>query len=401
MNTKQYKTFKKGYKFPIYPTQEQKNLLERTFGCCRYVYNRGIVDAKQTYIFYQMHKDVIPGLMPPTTSGYSFINKLTLYKQDPESLWLNEVSSVALQQTMMHLGDAFSRFYKMRKGYPSFKKKENCQSFVLTKIGFTLRNDIFFIAKSNEPIKIKFSRKIPSKPSSVIISKTHSGKYYASFICEYNPEPTQGIGQIGIDLGLKDFLVSSSGEHIPNPKPYLKAQRQLKRAQQALSRKRKGSCNRTKARLAVAKCHERISNIRRDFQHKLSRRLVNENQVIGLEKLVVKNMVKNRRLAKSIQDTSWRSFTTMLDYKSAESQNCTLVYMDTWYPSTHICNITKQRLDRRLKLNERQWDCPYCGLSHDRDLNAALNIKDEALLTLKDCNIPDHAGLKVLANTKY
>ena len=394
------KSFKKGYKFPIYPTEEQRILLEKTFGCCRYVYNRGIEETKRAYTFYQEHKMILPGLSPPRTTGYDFVTKLPGYKSDFDSLWLNEVSSVALQQTMLHLGDAFSRFYKARKGFPTFKKKIASQSFVLMGAAFDLREGGLKIARCKTPIKVGLSRELPSSPSNVTISRTPTGRYYASFLCEYTPKPTTGQGKIGIDLGLKDFLVTSDGVKIANPRPFLKAEKQLRRAQQSLSRKREGSYNRTKARLKVAHCHERITHLRRNFHHQLSRQLVNDNQVIGLEKLMVSNMSKNRHLAKSIQDVGWSSFTTMLDYKSAESQNCTLVYMDTWFPSSHICSQTQRRLDRKLKLSERSWGCPHCGEVHDRDVNAAQNILNEALRVLKEHNVPDHAGLKVLAKSQ-
>ena len=395
------KSFVKGYKFPIYPTAEQEELLAKTFGCCRYVYNRGIAETKRDYAFYQAHKNALPDLKPPTTSGYDFTAKLPIYKRDLDCLWLDEVSSVALQQTMKALGDAFSRFYKARKGFPVFKKKQAAQSFRLLTNSFTLRDGVFCIAKSKVPMKIVFSREMPSEPTSCTISRTASGKYYASFTCEYAPTPTHGEGKIGIDLGLKDFLVTSDGIRIPNPKYFISSQRALKRAQQSLSRKRKGSCNRTKARIKVAKAHERIKNQRSDFHHKLSRQLVNENQVIGVEKLMVKNMVRNRHLSKAISDVGWRSFTTMLDYKAAESQNCIMVYMDTYYPSSHLCSVTKIRLDRKLSLAERSWHCPHCGQEHDRDVNAAVNIRDEAIYVIEANKIPDHAGIKVLAKHRY
>ena len=395
------KSFVKGYKYPIYPTPEQEILLAKTFGCCRYVYNRGIAETKRDYAFYQAHKDALSGLKPPTTSGYDFCKKLTPYKRELESLWLGEVSSVALQQTMMHLGDAFSRFYKARKGFPVFKKKQTAQSFSLVGSAFTLHEGVFRIAKSTVPMAIVFSRPLPSVPTSCTISRTASGTYYASFTCAYTPVKTHGEGRIGIDLGLKDFLVTSDGERVANPKPFIRAQHALKRAQQTLARKRKGSCNRTKARIKVAQSHETIAHQRSDFLHKLSRRLVNENQVIGVEKLRVANMVKNRYLSKAIQDAAWKRFTTMLDYKAAESQNCSIVYMDSFFPSSHLCSTTKQRLDRQLALSEREWSCPHCGETHDRDLNAAINIRNEALETLKRHAIPDHTGLKVLGTMQH
>ena len=390
---------KKGFKFPIYPSEDQKQLLERTFGCCRFVYNKALAEAKYEYNHYLAVSKVNPNtlLSKPDVSGYGLSAKLPVFKSDLESLWLNEVSSVALQQTMLHLGHAFKTFFRERKGYPAFKKKHNKQSFSLMKTAFTLRDGVFRIAKIDTPIKVVFSRELPSEPSSVTITKTPSGKYYASFTCEYQSRATSGTGTIGIDLGIKDFATLSTSEKISNPKHLIKVQRKLKRLQQALVRKRKGSANRNKARQAVAKLHECVANTRRDFHHQLSRRLVNENQVIGLEKLMVRNMVKNRKLSKHIADAAWKSFTGMVEYKTVESHHCTLVYMDAWYPSSHLCNVTHLRLDRKLSLSERSWDCPHCGQKHDRDVNAALNIRDEALYALAKNEPTDFSGKIILA----
>lgn len=397
---KNTKPFVKGYKFEIYPSKEQIELLEKTFGCCRFVWNKALAEAKQECEFYLAHKDlnsIIPVLKPDVT-GFGFVNKLTWYKTNPEHQWLNEVSSVSLQQTMLHLGAAYSEFFKKRKGYPKFKKKSNRQSFTLMNKSFRFKEGKFYIAKSKEPIKVNFSRELPSIPSSCVISKTPSGKYYVSFTCQYFPNKTNGQGKIGIDLGLKDFLVDSDGNRVANPKYLEKKQIKLARYQRAFSRKQKGSNNRNKARLKVAKLHEDITNSRNDFLHKLSRKLINENQVIGVEKLKVKNMVKNRRLAKAISSASWSKFCEMLNYKSRESQNCSIVYMDTYFPSTHICNNTGLKLDYKLKLTDRTWKCPHCNETHDRDLNAARNIRNEALTTIELHKVPDRSGVVLIAN---
>lgn len=378
------KLLKKGFKFPIYPTTEQQDLINQTFGCCRYVWNKALGAAVHEYKQYlEMSKVTHQSrLIKPDVSGYGFVNRLPAMRTNPETPWLSNISSVALQQTMLHLGGAFTRFFKEKRGYPKFKKKHGEQSFSLMKTAFTLDQSGFFIAKCKTPIKVVFSRQLPSKPSSLTISRTATGKYYVSFICEYQPTKTSGHGRVGIDLGIKDFATLSTGEKITNPKHYLKAQKRLKRVQQALSRKQKGSSNRHKARLSVAKLHERVRNTRMDFQHKLSRQLVNDNQVIAVEKLMVANMVKNRKLAKHISDASWSSFTNMLNYKAIESQHSTILYVSTWFPSSHLCSVTHERLNRKLSLSERAWDCPYCGQRHDRDVNAAINILQEAELNL-------------------
>lgn len=397
------KLLKKGFKFPIYPTTEQQGLINQTFGCCRYVWNKALGAAVHEYKQYlEMSKVTHQSrLIKPDVSGYGFVNRLPAMRTNPETPWLSNISSVALQQTMLHLGGAFTRFFKEKKGYPKFKKKHGKQSFSLMKTAFTLDQSGFFIAKCKTPIKVVFSRQLPSEPSSLTISRTATGKYYVSFICEYQPAKTSGHGRVGIDLGIKDFATLSTGEKITNPKHYLKAQKRVKRAQQALSRKQKGSSNRHKTRLSVAKIHERVRSTRMDFQHKLSRQLVNDNQVIAVEKLMVANMVKNRKLAKHISDASWSSFTNMLNYKAIESQHSTILYVSTWFPSSHLCSVTHERLNRKLSLSERAWDCPYCGQRHDRDVNAAINILQEAELNLAlNFKHPSEvAGKVMLANT--
>ena len=401
MQQKASKPFVKGFKFPIYPTEEQCILLEKTFGCCRFVYNKGLAEAKRDYESYLERKESLIGLKAPGSSGYDLVKKLPLYKKNPDLQWLKEISAVALQQSMLHLGMAFTRFFREKKGYPKFKKKQHRQSFTLVGNSFSLKNKVFTITNSKEQIKIVFTRELPSQPSQATISRTPSGKYYVSFLCEYIPPILHGKGKIGVDLGLKDFLVTSDGVRITNPKYLSKYTKQLRRAQQLLSRRKKGSANRNKARLKVAKLHERVANCRKDFHHKLSRILVNENQVIGVEKLMVKNMVRNRRLSNAISDVSWSSFTSMLDYKSRESQNCSVVYMDTFFPSSHLCHKDKYRLTEKLQLNQRSWICPECGAEHDRDINAAINIRDEAIYAIEAAKLQNHAGLKILARNRY
>ena len=402
MSTTQ-KPFVKGYKYRIYPTADQIELLNKTFGCVRYVYNKALAEAKLEYENYIALKNANTLIAPtvPKNTGYAFINKLTNYKSDPEALWLKEVDSVALQQSMLHLGSSFSKFFKERKGYPKFKSKHSHQSFSLMTNSFRFKDKDLFISKSKEPLKVIYDRPLPSAPTSATISKTPTGKYYISFVCEYLPVKTSGIKETGIDLGLKDFLVTSDSLRIANPKHLKQQQYNLKRKQQSLSRKCKGSKNRNKARIKVALIHESITNCRKDFLHKLSTKLINENQVIGLEKLRVKNMVRNRKLSKAIIDVAWSTFTRMLEYKAIASQQCNIVYMDLWYPSTHICSSCDSKLDYKLKLSDREWICPHCGTVHDRDINAAINIRNEALKALVVQNVSARAkGCVILASNK-
>jgi putative transposase len=376
--------FVKGYKYRIYPNQEQIDLFNNTFGCTRFVYNAILADTIREYEFYLANKglNTITPAIKPSITGFTLVNKLIPLKNNPEYNWLNNISSVALQQKIFDLNDAFSKFFKNKKGYPKFQKKNNTQSFRLMANSFRFKNNQFYIAKSKSPINIKWSRSLPSIPTSATISKTPSGKYYISFICEYVPKKTNGNGIIGIDLGLKDFIVDSNGNKILNPKFYIKYQKKLTKLQKRLSRKQKCSKNRNKARIVVAKQYEKISNQRTDFLHKLSRKLINENQVIGLERLKVRNMIRNRYLSKGIADASWSIFTNQLIYKTHESQHNKLVFMDCWYPSTHICSHCHEQLDRKLSLSEREWVCPKCCTVHDRDTNAAINNKQEALKQL-------------------
>lgn len=391
--------FKKGYRYRIYPTPTQRELLEQTFGCCRYVWNRGLRDAKTEYEHYLAMKQAPCAIEPikPDVGGYGFVMRLPGYKADPACPWLSNVSAVALQQVMMHLGMAFKRFHQTRRGYPRFKKKVGSQSFTLMRTAYSFHDGQLYIAKSQEPLVVSYSRPLPSDPSSLTITKSATGKYYVSFICEYIPPKTTGTGRIGIDLGLTTYATLSTGERIPNPRHYVSAHHKLSRLQKHLARKQRGSRNSTKSRIALALQHEYVANCRHDFQHQLSRRLVNDNQVIGLEELRVKNMARNRHLAKHVMDAAWAGLTYKLNYKAIESQHCTLVYMDVWYPSSHLCSVTGLKLDRKLNLSERGWLCPHCGQTHDRDLNASLNILQESERVLGHHRPEDVAGRILLA----
>lgn len=406
IKTNKEHSFLKGLKYPIYPTEPQKELLEKTFGCCRYVWNKALGEAKQKYEEYLTVKDLHPigFIKKPIITGFYFANKLPGFKALPDHEFLSEVSYDVLQQTLINLGSAYSEFFKKRKGYPNFKKKAAAQSFRLTKNVFKYNNGNLFITKSKEPLAVGWGRNgkerhLPSYPSSCTISRTPSGKYYISFVCEYTPEKTTGTGEIGIDLGLKDFLVTSDGEKITNPKYFKQHEQNLRRKQQHLSRCQKESKRRHKARLKVAQIHERITNARINFHHQLSRKLINENQVIGIEHLLVKNMVKNRKLSKAISQAAWTSFTSKLIYKAYASQHCNIVKIDTFYPSTHMCNVTHEKLNFKLKLSDRIFECPLCRETHDRDINAARNIRDEALLQMAAMDI-SLGGYLILAQSR-
>jgi putative transposase len=291
---------------------------------------------------------------------------------------------VAYQQTALHLGGAYTKFFQGRKlkravGKPKFKSKRNNQSFSLMTTAFRLKEGKLFIAKIDQPFLPIWSRDLPSAPTSATVTMTTVGEYHVVFVCEYIPAKTAGTKVTGIDLGLTHLAILSDGIKITNPKHYQKAQYRLKHLQQRLSRKTKGSKNRNKARVRVAQLHTHISAQRNDHLHKLSRRLVNENQVLGIETLRVANMVRNHKLAKHIQSAAWRTLTTHIAYKAKESQHCVVVMMDPYFPSSHLCAATGKHLGRKLALSERTWDCPHCGEVHDRDVNAAQNIATEAM----------------------
>lgn len=382
------KSFKKGYKFRIYPTETQKELFAKTFGSCRYLWNTVLAETQQEYQAYLLAKEnnTVDTATPPNLSGNAFCLRVPKHRNNPDTQWLNEVSSVALQQTMLALGSAYDNFFKSLKtvrkgryGKPKFKKKTGHQSFRLMKTAFRLKDNQLYIAKSNEPLQVIWSRELPSDPSSLTISKTPTDEYYVSFICEYTPPKTTGTGHIGIDVGLTAYATLSNGEKLDNPKWLKHHLRALRRQQQTLSRRKKGSANYTKQRIKVAKIHQRVKNSRHDWQHKATRTLVNKSHVIGVEGLKVINMIQNRKLSRAIVDVAWSSFFDKLKYKVEESQHATLVYMSSYFPSSHLCSVTGQKLDRKLELSERFWDCPHCGNTHDRDLNAAVNIENKAL----------------------
>ena len=382
------KSFKKGYKFRIYPTEAQQLLLSKTFGCCRYLWNTVLAETQREHQAYLLAKEhnTVDTVTTPNLSGNSLALRVPKHRNNPNTQWLNEVSSVALQQTMLSLGSAYDNFFKSLKtvrkgryGKPKFKKKSGHQSFRLMKTAFRLKDNQLYIAKSNEPLQVLWSRELPSEPSSLTISKTPTNEYYVSFVCEYVPTKTTGTEHIGIDVGLTTYATLSDGTTLDNPKWLKQHLQSLRRAQQTLSRRKRGSCNYHKAKLKVAQLHQRVTNSRHDWQHKATRTLVNKSHVIGVEGLKVANMIQNRKLSRAIADASWASFFSKLKYKVEESQHATLVYLSTYFPSSHLCSVIGQKLDRKLKLTERSWDCPHCGHTHDRDLNAAVNIENKTL----------------------
>ena len=315
---------KRAYKFRFYPTPEQQTNLAKTFGCARFAYNYML--RQRTDAWFQRQEKV----------GYHETSAmLTVLKKQPEFAWLNEVSSVPVQQSLRHLQTAFGNFFARRNQYPTFKKKDGAQSAEYTTSAFKWDGKTLSIAK-NGVLNIRFSRTIPKAASvtTVTVSKDTAGRYFVSMLCTDQVQAkTPLAGKVGIDLGLSHFAILSTGEKIAAPNTFRKNEAKLARLQRRLAKKTKGSANRKKAKLKVAKLHAKITDSRKDFLHKLSTRLVNENQVIAIETLAVSNMQKNPCLAKSISDASWSEFVRQLEYKSLWYGR-ELVGIDLWYPSS-------------------------------------------------------------------
>lgn len=300
---------------------------------------------------------------------------LTALKKQPEYAWLNEVSSVPVQQALRHLQTAFANFFAKRNRYPQFKRKDAAQSAEYTTSAFKWDGQSLKLAKMDAPLDVRWSRQIPkaAKLTTVTVSKDTAGRYFVSLLCDdaVAAKP-KAAGKVGIDLGLTHFAILSTGEKVASPKTFRKNEAKLAKLQRRLAKKTKGSNNRRKAKLKVAKLHAKVADSRRDFLHKLSTRLINENQVIAIESLSVSNMQKNRCLSKSIGDAGWSEFVRQLEYK-AQWYGRELVGIDKWYPSSKRCSDCGYTA-AKMPLNVRQWTCLECGSNHDRDVNAARNV---------------------------
>ncbi len=355
---------KRAYQYRIYPTDEQKQMLARTFGCARFVYNWAL--RLRTDAYYQEQKRV---------SYAQTSAMLTDLKKQPEYAWLNDVSCVPTQQALRHLDQAFRNFFEGRASYPTFKSKHGEQAAEYTTSAFKWDGTTLTLAKMDAPLDVVWSRPLPkgAKPTTVTVTKDQASRYFVSILVEEDIKPLPVINNmVGIDLGLKSMVVLSTGEAVGNPRFFRKDEKKLAKAQRRLAKKKKGSKNRAKARLKVARTHAKIADRRKNYQHQLSTRIIRENQVICIESLTVKNMLKNHSLAKSISDVGWGEFVRQLEYKAAWYGR-TLVKIDKWYPSSKRCHMCGHVL-ATLSLDERFWTCPQCKTFHDRDMNAAKNV---------------------------
>jgi putative transposase len=355
------------YQYRIYPTEQQQGDLVRLFGCCRVVYNDALALCKAS--------EKLP------SNGDLQKVCITQAKKTDEREWLSEVSNIPLQQSVIDLSTSYKNFFDSLKGKrkgkklgsPKFKKRKGKQSARFRIGGFSIKNEKLSLAKIGL-IEVVWSRDIPSEPSSVTVIKDALDRYFASFVVEVEPVLLSDNGQsVGIDLGIIDFATFDTGEKIKSPKPLKQRLKKLRKAQRKHAKTDRGSKRRERARKRVAKIHAKVSDVRKDFLHKLSTRIIRENQTVVLEDLAVSNMVKNRKLSRAISDLGWRSFRTMLEAKSAMYGRDFRV-ISRWEPTSQRCSCCGE-IGGKKELSVREWTCLFCNAVHDRDTNAAQNIK--------------------------
>jgi putative transposase len=361
-------------KIRLYPTKAQQDSLNRQFGCARWVWNEALAETQRLY------KETGKGL-----NRYDMVNRLIKLKA--ENTWLAEDGvAQSLQQSVMSLATAFGNFFEKRAGFPNFKKKEGRQSLQFPQRVKCTETHISLPKMTAIKVRGYDSTRLLGPLKTVTVSRDPDGKFYASLLTDDgqpDPEPVMPVGGtfLGIDVGLTDFAVTSTGSHFNNPRHLKKYEKNLKRKQRNLSRRQKGSKSRQKAKKLVANCHARIANVRTDYLHKLSRRLVTESQGIAVEDLNVKGMMRNDSLAKAIGDAGWGTFNRMLEYKCKRAGKF-FVKVDRFYPSSKTCSECLYRRDS-MPLTVRTWTCDDCGVVHDRDENAARNISHEAVRMLR------------------
>jgi putative transposase len=358
---------RRGFRCRAYPDEAQQAMLNRTFGCVRLVWNRTLAARRARY-----------ATEGKGTSYAETDRALTLMKRDPESGFLNEVSAVPLQQALRHQQVAFTAFFAKRARYPRFKSRAGRQAATYTRAAFRMKAGALWLAKSAAPLRFVWTWPdmdvTALDPTSATVARDPAGRWFVTFCVDMpGPEPLPATGQaVGVDVGLIDFAVLSTGEKIPHPKDWERREKRLKRYQRRLARCQMGSANRAKARVKVARAHAKVADARRDFLHKTSTGLIRRFDVIAIEDLNISGMVHNRQLARAICCTGWGEHRRMLAYK-AERYRRTIAAVDRWYPSSKTCSACGHLL-AELSLRTRYWTCPSCRTRHDRDINAAKNI---------------------------
>lgn len=359
----------KGYKARIYPTKEQQNILLKMFGSCRFVYNHFLAERIRSY-----KEDGV------SLTYYKTTNMLTVLKRDKDHLWLNKCDSMALQEALRNLDRAYQNFFKGNAHFPRFHSKHGKQSYRTRNQhnGIRIVGNTVRIPKVGF-VKYKGLKHFDGRILNVTVSKSASGKFHISLCVETAETVLSNAGcTVGLDVGIKEFYTDSNGNTVANPKTYYKHERKLIREQRKLSRKHKGSNNCNKQRIRLVLQHEKVANIRSDFLHKQTHALANENQVVCVEDLNVKGMLRNHHLAKAISDVSWSEFFRLLEYKTAERGGI-VVKVPTFYPSSQTCSCCGHQNPLVKNLAIRKWKCPNCGTHHDRDGNAAINILNKGL----------------------
>jgi len=373
----------KAIKVRLYPDQEQSQMLSQQMGCARWWWNYALNLCNQTY------KETGKGV-----TQFALNALLPNLKKEESTKWLGECHSQVLQSVTLNLTRAFKNFFEKRAKYPRFKSfhgKQTCQFPQAVKI----KDGMLKLPKIGL-VKASIHRVFEGEIKTVTVTKTPTGKYFASILFETEQDVPQPLteGKIcGVDLGIKDFAIVHDGvktSKYANPRTFYKYEKNLARKQQKLARKQKGSNSRNKAKKLVAKVHERISNARQDYLHKLSRKIVNSNQVVVVEQLNIKGMVRNRKLAKAISDVGWGMFINFIDYKLKEKGGV-LIEIDRWFPSSKTCSNCLYQMGE-MPLSIREWTCPSCGTHHDRDENAAKNIRAEGIRMLQTDGIAVSAG---------